>query len=87
MVFERSSASPYAQRRLFVQIEINRSQFKSTIRHEGPGFAPQTMTELDQAVELAGDYASGWLRVRSFVDQLTFDPSGTEVTLTHSYRS
>jgi CheY-like chemotaxis protein len=86
MVYQRSSVQPYRERVVHIGITMTPTEVRCTIRHEGPGFDLKATLESNEVAELVTDHPSGWLSVKSFVGQVTFNASGNEVTLTNNYR-
>jgi CheY-like chemotaxis protein len=77
----RRHQEPYRSRRLCVQIKIDREGARFVIADEGPGF---DTTVLDRPVEpddLNRIGGRGLLLIRTFMDRVSFDKSGSEITL------
>lgn len=81
LIRQRSTQLPYSGRRLHIQVQVNRAEARFTIRDEGPGFDHAAL--LSQAVLDDQDEAStrGLALMRTIFDEVTFNPSGNEVTL------
>jgi anti-sigma regulatory factor (Ser/Thr protein kinase) len=56
------------------------AQFK--IRDEGPGFDPQTLPDPTDPEYLERPSGRGVLLMKSFMDKVTYNDSGNEVTMT-----
>jgi hypothetical protein len=55
------------------------------VGQDGPGLDDQARTQPADPGELAGGRARGWLLVKAFMDEATFDEAGTEVVLTRRF--
>jgi anti-sigma regulatory factor (Ser/Thr protein kinase) len=80
-VQRRRAAAPYVGRRVHVDARLTRDQATFVIRDEGPGFDPSTLPDpLDpECFDKAG--GRGILLMRTFMSEVSFNPSGNEVTL------
>lgn len=85
LVDERTRQSPFAARKIHVEIAITSAQVRIVVRHEGPGFDLNQICEAADCEELGGERARGWLLVNSFMDEVRFDPAGTSVTFARKF--
>jgi hypothetical protein len=77
---QRQHQAPYRDRRVFVDLRINRDEARFVIRDEGPGF---------DAKQYAGNGANdaelkrgrGIRLMRMFMNEITFNDRGNEVTM------
>ena len=77
----RRDEVPYKDRKIFVQGRISRDEARFTIRDEGPGFDPNLIpTSIDPA-NLERSSGRGILLMKAFLDEVTFDATGNQVTL------
>lgn len=77
----RRNESPYKDRKIFVQGRITREEARFTVRDEGPGFDPNLLpTSIDPA-NLERSSGRGILLMKAFLDEVTFDATGNQVTL------
>lgn len=79
---ERSAQSPYMQRRLYVDVHLNADEASFTVRDEGPGFDPASLPDPTEPDFLERPSGRGVLLMMSFMDDVTFNVVGNEVTLT-----
>jgi hypothetical protein len=82
LVEQRRAQPPYADRKIFVDVQIRPEAARFVVRDEGPGF------DLD-AVPAAGDpepfqregAGRGLVLIKSFMDEVSFNEQGNEVTM------
>jgi len=79
LVEQRRGAAPYSQRRLFVDVRITRDDAQFTVRDEGPGFDHAAALSERGAARLEG--GRGLRLMRTFMDEVRFNPAGNEVTM------
>jgi diguanylate cyclase (GGDEF)-like protein/PAS domain S-box-containing protein len=78
---QRASIAPYRDRRIRIRIAHDPDQSRFVIRDDGPGF---DTTRADRAIEpedLLSPGGRGLLLMKSFMDSVTFNRAGNEVTL------
>lgn len=81
LVRRRRDESPYKDRKIFVQSRISRDEARFTIRDEGAGFDPDSLpTSIDPA-RLERSSGRGILLMKAFLDEVTFDATGSQVIL------
>lgn len=78
---ERIGMSPYRERSLFIDISLTATDARFFIRDEGPGFNPDQLPDPTDPEFLERPSGRGVLLMRSFMDEVTFNESGNEVTL------
>ena len=77
----RRNQEPYAQRKVHVLVSISPEEgAKMVIRDEGPGFDVMSMADPTQEVNLDRVGGRGLLLIRTFMDQVSHNPSGNEIT-------
>jgi len=81
LIEERSQRSPYRDRRIYVEAELDREQARFTIRDEGPGFDPDSLPDPRDPANLEKLSGRGVLLMRTFMDEVTYDATGNGVTL------
>ncbi|MCE9524449.1 MAG: ATP-binding protein, partial [Planctomycetales bacterium] len=81
LVLERGVQSPYCDRRVLVQVRMNRQEARFVIRDSGNGFpgAKQAHAPTPGTLETPG--GRGLVLMRAFMDQVIFNDKGNEVTL------
>ena len=77
----RRDESPYKDRKIFVQGRITRDEARFTIRDEGPGFDPNSLPVSIDPANLERSSGRGILLMKAFLDEVTFDATGNQVTL------
>jgi CheY-like chemotaxis protein/anti-sigma regulatory factor (Ser/Thr protein kinase) len=78
---ERRSREPYRHRRVYVEAHLSRDEARFIVRDEGAGFDPGTLPDPRNPENLLKVSGRGVLIMRTFMDQVTFNPQGNEVTL------
>lgn len=81
LVEERRRQKPYRDRRVHVLAKELLPEARYTIRHEGPGLAPARLPDPGDPSELERVSARGRLLIRTFMDEVSYNATGTEVTL------
>lgn len=81
LVKSRRAAAPYKDRKVSVHIEIDQTSARIVVSDEGPGFEPASVPAAGQPGSLDPDTGRGLVLMRSFFDEVTFNPQGNEVTL------
>ena len=82
LIARRRRESPYADRRLHVRGRFRRSEAVYIIRDEGPGFDPGTLPDPTDPANLERIGGRGLMLIRTFMDEVTFNAAGNEITLT-----
>ena len=77
----RRNESPYQDRKIYVQSHITRDEARFTIRDEGRGFDPSSLPETPDPAHLERSSGRGIILMRAFLDEVTFDATGNQVTL------
>jgi CheY-like chemotaxis protein len=78
---ERRDRAPYRDRRVTVHARFDRRGATYTIRDEGPGFDTSSLDrpiELEDLMRVGG---RGMLLIRTFMDEVTHNPTGNRITL------
>ena len=77
----RTTSAPYADRRVQLQIQLTSDELKVVVKDEGPGFDPSTLPDPTDAENLLKPSGRGLLLIRTFMDQVSFNETGNEVTM------
>jgi anti-sigma regulatory factor (Ser/Thr protein kinase) len=77
---QRQHQAPYRDRRVFVDLRINRDEARFLIRDEGPGFDAKQYTT-DGANDAELKRGRGIRLMRMFMNEVTFNDGGNEVTM------
>jgi CheY-like chemotaxis protein len=81
LVERRRNEEPYRDRRIYVEIRISPDEARFVVRDEGNGFDISAIPDLSQAGALEGVGGRGLSLMRSFMDEVSFNEKGNEVTL------
>ncbi len=77
----RLTLSPYAERRITVSVQYEAESATFVIRDEGRGFNPDDLPDPTDPEFLERPSGRGLLLMRSFMDDVSFNDVGNEVTL------
>ncbi|MCH7660317.1 MAG: ATP-binding protein [Euryarchaeota archaeon] len=77
----RRSQPPYCDRKTHVEVEISRDECRFVVRDEGRGFDVSTMPEPGDPTALEREGGRGLVLMCTFMDEVSFDKNGSEVTL------
>ncbi len=78
---ERASEAPYRDRKVYLDALMDRDEAKFVIRDEGPGFDISRVPRPGDVARLDCDEGQGLFRMTTFMDEVTFNGLGNEVTL------
>jgi len=78
---ERLTLEPYCDRQIHVCVNLTPELVRFVIRDEGPGFDPGMIPDPTDPELLERPSGRGILLMRSFMDELTYNESGNQVTL------
>lgn len=78
---ERRQQSPYRARRVYVTARFSHKRVVYVVRDEGRGFDPATLPDPTDPANLERTTGRGLLLIRTFMDEVTFNASGNEVTM------
>jgi CheY-like chemotaxis protein/anti-sigma regulatory factor (Ser/Thr protein kinase) len=81
LIEDRTAKPPYAGRKLFVTIRVGPTSGQFIVRDEGKGFDPQKLPDPTDPENLEKVSGRGLLLMRTFMDEVTFNPAGNEVTM------
>lgn len=77
----RSAEAPYANRKVFFDANISPSEARFVVRDEGPGFDTKLVPAAGDAKALEREGGRGLILMRTFLDEVSFNERGNEVTL------
>lgn len=77
----RSCIEPFRSRRLHLSFRVSIDQATFIIRDEGPGFDPRKLPDPTDPANIEKVSGRGLLLMRTFMDEVSFNPTGNEVTL------
>jgi CheY-like chemotaxis protein/anti-sigma regulatory factor (Ser/Thr protein kinase) len=78
---QRRGLAPFRDRQVFCTTRLSRAEARVTIRDEGPGFDPSTLPDPTDPANLGRIGGRGLLLIRTFMDSVTHNPAGNEITL------
>jgi CheY-like chemotaxis protein/anti-sigma regulatory factor (Ser/Thr protein kinase) len=78
---ERRGVAPFRDRQVFCTTRLSRAEVRVTIRDEGSGFDPSTLPDPTDPANLGRIGGRGLLLIRTFMDSVTYNPAGNEITL------
>ncbi len=79
---QRRTQHPYADRRVYVEATLSRSELNFVITDEGPGFDVAKVLDPTAAVNLDRIGGRGLLLISSFMDNVTYNGRGNQITMT-----
>jgi CheY-like chemotaxis protein len=77
----RRKHPPFCRRHVYVRARLSRDDAVITIRDEGPGFDPRCLPDPTDPENIGKISGRGLLLIRTFMDEVRFNPSGNEITL------
>lgn len=77
----RRLQTPFRDRRVHVTARISNSEAAFTIRDEGPGFDPASLPDPTDPANLENESGRGVFLIRTFMDEVRFNPTGNEITM------
>jgi CheY-like chemotaxis protein/anti-sigma regulatory factor (Ser/Thr protein kinase) len=81
LIDERRRAEPYGSRRIHVDIRVTATHGEFVIRDEGRGFDPRQLPDPTDPLNIEKPSGRGLLLMRTFMDDVSFNDRGNEVTL------
>ena len=78
---ERRRQSPYQERHTEVQVRMSPGKAEFVIRDQGKGFNPASLPDPTDPANLDKITGRGILLMRSFMDEVSFNDKGNEVTM------
>ena len=80
-VERRRTQAPYAGRKLHVRSQLTADRVTYTIRDEGAGFDVSSLPDPTDPANLEKPSGRGLLLIRCFMDEVTYNATGNEITL------
>jgi CheY-like chemotaxis protein/anti-sigma regulatory factor (Ser/Thr protein kinase) len=81
LIDHRTTHEPYMNRKLSVTVDVTPSSGTFTIRDQGPGFDPRKLPDPTDPANLEKVSGRGLLLMRTFMDEVSFNASGNQVTM------
>jgi CheY-like chemotaxis protein len=77
----RRCQPPYCHRRVHVRATLGRTEAVYVVRDEGPGFDPTALPDPTDPANLGRIGGRGLMLIRTFMDHVTHNSSGNQITL------
>ena len=77
----RRNIEPYRDRRLRVEVRLDQEQVTFLIKDDGPGFDTSTVDKPIDPEDLMRIGGRGMLLIRTFMDEVTFNQRGNQITM------
>lgn len=87
LVEERRRSEPYRSRKLHVDVDVTPTHGTFVIQDEGPGFDPEKLPDPTDPLNLEKLSGRGLLLMRTFMDGVSFNERGNQVTLIKKKRA
>lgn len=84
---QRATELPYRDRRIHVSVKCTQQEATFVIRDEGPGFDPSSLPDPTDPENLERPCGRGLLLMRTFMDDVRYNPTGNQVTLVKRRKS
>jgi CheY-like chemotaxis protein len=81
LIEERRVQEPYCMRRIHVQVRLDRELARFVVADEGPGFDTSIFENPVRPEDLNRIGGRGLLLIRTFMDQVSFNETGNQITL------
>ncbi len=81
LIEKRRGEEPYADRRVHVTTRISPTEAVFVVSDDGPGFAPGDVPDPTDPASLEKQRGRGLVLMRSFMDEVSYNDQGNEVTL------
>jgi CheY-like chemotaxis protein len=78
---ERRGQPPYRDRHITVRARLTAAEAHYAVRDEGPGFNPASLPDPTDPANLGQTSGRGLLLIRTFMDDVTYNPTGNEITM------
>ena len=77
----RRASDPWLSRKIYVNVRLNPEEAIFVIRDEGRGFDPSSLPDPTDPENLARPFGRGVMLMRAFMDDVTYNSVGNEVSL------
>jgi CheY-like chemotaxis protein len=81
LIDQRRHQSPYRERRVHLVARESAAEVIYTVRDEGPGFDPSRLPDPTDSANVKMLSGRGLLLIRTFMDEVHHDPTGTQITM------
>jgi CheY-like chemotaxis protein len=77
----RRRAPPYRDRRVHVEAIVSRAEARCSVRGDGIAFTASPSPSPNDSAVLDGDQDRGLMLINTFMDEVTFNDNGNEITM------
>jgi CheY-like chemotaxis protein len=77
----RRQSPRFRDRRVHVAAAVSRAEARCTVRGDGAAFQPSMTPSPNDSAVLDGDRDRGLMLINTFMDEVTFDTGGNEITM------
>ena len=81
LVEQRAGEPSYRDRKIYVDVRIAKEEARFVVRDEGPGFDVSAVPDTETPGALEAEKGRGLSLMRTFMDEVTFNELGNEVTM------
>jgi len=81
LIERRRRLAPYCDRRVDLLATVAPTEARFVVRDEGPGFDPRCLPDPFDSANLDRIGGRGLLLIRTFMDEVSHDPRGSEITM------
>ncbi len=81
LAVERRDQEPYRERRVHVNVTVNRQEAVFVVRDDGPGFDPALLPDPTDPANLGRVSGRGLLLIQTFMDHVEHNPRGNQITM------
>ncbi|QEG42615.1 ATP-binding response regulator [Roseimaritima ulvae] len=81
MLEQRLSEKPYCDRQTRITLKLTPEEARIVVRDEGPGFDTSIVPSIEDTQVLNEEWGRGLVLIRSFMDEVTFNDRGNEITM------
>ena len=87
LIAQRRLEAPYRDRRVKMTTRATRSEVIYVVADQGPGFDPSELPDPTDLAQLEREHGRGLLLIRTFMDEVTHNARGNEITMIKRYDS
>ena len=81
LIHKRRQQAPFMRRRIHVMVRATPAEALFLIRDEGPGFDPATLPDPTDPHNLEKTTGRGLLLIRTFMDEVSHNTLGNQITM------
>jgi CheY-like chemotaxis protein len=87
LFLQRRHQSPYRDRRVTVEATVSSLEGRFVVRDQGPGFDTASLINITDPARLASNERRGLVLIKLFMDEVSFNAQGNEITLVKQRRA